>query len=717
MPIQFLTEQRLFLLETEHTAYAIYLAEHGQLLHLYWGEKLPFPSDYPGKPFNTAASSFNTWENDLVAEFPVPYNIQEIEPCLRVRFADGTRDLRLTYTGHNISDNILAIGLKDEFYGIELSLRYIVFPECDILTRRVEIINSGQEIIRLDEALSGSVPLPYDRGDFRLSHLSGSHMTEFQLDREPVKPGRKLLEGRLNYTGHTNNPFFALDLFGPDGGATETSGEVWFGGLQWSGNWKIVIEQTRSHLKRTRVAAGVNDWDFEWELQPGETFETPWLALGYSAAGFGPVSRNLHRYQLEHILPRDKAADLRPVLYNSWEAVFFNVTEVVQMPLAEKAARLGVELFVVDDGWFGAREHDQAGLGDWTVNLKRFPRGLKPLIEHVNNLGMQFGLWVEPEMVNPDSDLYRAHPEWAYHYPNRMPTTSRSQLILNLGRPDVQHYLSGVLDALLTDHNIAYIKWDYNRAIAEAGGSEIPDGNQREHWVRHYQGLYRLVDRLRERHPQVIFESCSGGGGRVDMGILGHFDQVWTSDNTDPLDRLPIQQGYSLVYPAKTMFSWVTDMNLNAAPYSLRYRFLSSFMGGLGIGANLNHFSDEQFEEAAHWVAEYKRLRPIIQSGELYRLLPLNDDPENQDSLALGYVALDKSQAVIISLDRKSHRWRNPRRLRLEGLEPNALYRLSGDLAEREPELLSGQALRTRGILARLDGELSAALISLTREN
>ncbi|MBN9392416.1 MAG: alpha-galactosidase [Chloroflexi bacterium] len=714
MPIQFLEEQSLFLLETDNTAYAILLAPHGQLIHTYWGEKLPFPDDYPGQPHNVAHSSFGTWGNDLAAELPVPYNILELEPSIRLSFADGTRDLRLKYVKHSIEGENLTIDLKDEFYGLELQLGYRVFPDCDILTRRVSLINTGQESIRLDEVLSGNVLLPDDKGDYRFSHLSGAHMIEFQLDREPVQPGRKVIEGRHNYTGHNHNPFFALDLV--ESPATETSGEVWYGALAWSGNWKIVVEQVRSHRKRTRVGGGINDWDFEWELKAGETFETPELVIGYSAAGFGPVSRNLHRYQLEHILPSRFAQDLRPVLYNSWEAVLFDVTEAAQREIATKAAQLGVELFVVDDGWFGERHSDNAGLGDWTVNRQKFPDGLEPLIRHVNDLGMKFGIWVEPEMVNPDSDLYRAHPDWAYHYPNRQPTLARTQLILNLGRPDVQEYLFEALDRLLTDHNIAYIKWDYNRAIAEAGGTGIPTANRREHWVRHYQGLYGLVDRLRAKHPDVLFESCSGGGGRVDMGILAHYDQFWTSDNTDPLDRLPIQQGFGLAYPAKTMFSWVTDMNNNAAPYSLRYRFLSSFMGGLGVGANLHHFSEEQMREAAHWVAEYKRIRPIVQAGELYRLTPLEDHTEKKDSYAVGYVAKDKSQAVIIALDRKSHFWRNPRRLRLEGLEPETVYRLSGDIAEREPARLSGQALRTRGILPRLEGELAAALITLEKE-
>ncbi|HEX2910595.1 MAG TPA: alpha-galactosidase [Chloroflexia bacterium] len=717
MPIQFLEKGQSFLLTTRNTAYAFHLTPDARLVHTYYGAKLKFLEDYPLLPENRSLASFNAETFDMLAEFPATSRVMETESALQVRFSDGTRDLRLVYDSHTLSENEdeLNILLRDEHYGLGVNLRYRLYPDCDILTRQVTLTNSGAEAITVEKIMSGSFPLPYERGEFRLTHLAGTWATETQVQRTTVTPGQKVLEGRLNYTGHAHNPFFALDLLSQEGyGATESSGEVWFGALQWSGNWKTVVEQAHTPFRVTRVSAGINDYDFSWQLEPGGTFETPWLTLGYSREGFGTASRNLHRYQLNYVLPRRFAAELRPVLYNSWEAVGFNVREEVQMQLAEKAAKMGAELFVIDDGWFGERHSDKAGLGDWEVNPQKFPNGLNPLIEKVNSLGMQFGIWVEPEMVNPDSDLYRAHPDWAYHFPNRSSTTKRNQLILNLSRQDVQEHLFGWLDRLLSEHNISYVKWDYNRTISEPGWPEAPLEQQREIWVRHVRALYNLVDRLRARHPDVMFEACSGGGGRADMGMLAHFDHTWTSDNTDPLDRLPIQQGYSLAYAPKTMFCWVTDMDLNKGNYSLRYRFHSSFMGSLGVGGNLNHWSEAELAEAAQLVTEYKRIRPIIQQGEQFRLTPL--EKGDRELMAVQYLAAGQSEGVVLAFNRRQHFWRNPQRLLLQNLDPEALYTLSGDLLPSEPVRLSGQALMERGILPQLDGLLSSALIYFKKE-
>jgi alpha-galactosidase len=715
MSVEFWEERRLFLLTTANTAYAIHLTEQSRLVQLYWGARLPYPADYPPLPPNHTHASFNASLYDWLSEFPTPTGIQETEACLRVIFADGTRDLRLGYVGHEIGDEELLIRLKDQFYGLEVGLRYRLYPKCDIFTRRIELLNSGQMPLTLEEILSGSLPLPYDRGgDFRLTHLAGTWDSETQLERSPVTPGRKLLEGRLNYSGHANNPFFALDLVESDGhGATESTGEVWFGALQWSGNWKAVIEQGRSPFKFTRLAAGLNDYDFSWQLEPGQSFETPWLALGSASDGFGQISRNLHRYQLNHVLPRSFATSLRPVLYNSWEAVEFKVNEADQLQLAEKAARLDIEIFVMDDGWFGQRNHDRAGLGDWWPNPQKFPNGLKPLIERVNALGMDFGLWVEPEMVNPDSDLYRAHPDWVYHFPNRQPTTGRNQLILNLARPDVEDWLFGWMDKLLSEHNIRYIKWDYNRAISESGWPAAAREHQREIWVRHIAALYRILDRLREQHPAVLFEACSGGGGRADLGTLSHFDHTHISDNTDPFDRLPIQQGYTLAYAPKTMYTWVTSSDYNQGQYPLRYRFHSAFMGSLCLATNLNRWAEAEMTEAAHFIAQYKRIRPLVQHGAMFRLTPLSD----HERLAVEYLAEDKSEGVVLIFERRKHFWQNPLRLRLAGLEPERLYSLSGDLDDREPTQLSGQALMQHGLLPRLEGYHRSAMIILNENH
>lgn len=716
MTISFEAQKGLFILSTAHTAYCFYLLPGGQLVHSYWGSKLAGPGDYPALLTRHQHAAHHAFNHHLHGEFPVPDGIQEVEPGLKTVFSDGTRDLRLAYLSHQISEDEtkLTITLKDQFYPLELLLHYELYPEYDLLRRRVEVVNSGQSGVKLEQVLSASVGLPFDRGNFRLTHLAGAHLLETQLEQGPVSTGRKVLESRQLHTGHSFNPFFALDLLDDRGlGATETSGEIWYGALAWSGNWKIVVEQTRSPYRVTRVAAGINDYDFSWQLEAGERFATPWLVLGYTESGFGQMSRNLHRYQLAHVLPTAAAHALRPVLYNSWEAVEFAVNEAEQLKLAQKAARLGVELFVVDDGWFGERHSDKAGLGDWTTNAQKFPAGLTPLIKGVNALGMDFGLWVEPEMVNPDSELYRAHPEWVYHFANRPYTSSRNQLILNLARSDVQEYLYAVLDKLLTAHNISYIKWDFNRSTSEPGWPDAPLEKQREVWVRHVQAFYTLVDELRARHPGVLWEACAGGGGRADLGTLFHFDHLWASDNTDPFDRLSIQQGYTLAYAPKTMYGWVTQSNHNRADYSLSYRFHSAAWGSLGIGANLNSWNEAELAQATRLIEQYKQMRPIIQNGLFYRLTSLG----LYDRLALQFHAAKAEEGVVLAFNRRKNFWQereNPR-IRLTGLAPASSYELEGELTAGEPKVWSGQALMSRGILPHFQAHFDSVMVHYRR--
>jgi alpha-galactosidase len=305
---------------------------------------------------------------------------------------------------------------------------------------------------------------------------------------------------------------------------------------------------------------GIQPFDFAWRLGPGERFETPQLVCGYTPNGLGGAARLLHAYEEQVQLPENKRETPRPVLYNSWEATLFDVSSGHQTGLAREAARLGVELFVVDDGWFGERHHDRAGLGDWTVNARKFPNGLRELIDEVHGLGMQFGIWVEPEMVNPDSDLYRAHPGWAYHAEGREPTLGRNQMVLNFARDDVREHIFEQLRRLLSDHgSIEFVKWDHNRAWTEVGWPEEPT-RQREVWVRHVLGVYEVMARLRQAFPNLLLESCAGGGGRADLGILRYTDQVWTSDNTDAADRVNIQYGYSRAHTPRVMVNWVTDV-------------------------------------------------------------------------------------------------------------------------------------------------------------
>lgn len=650
-----------WVLETANTAYAFGLNAAGLLVHRYWGARLPHIADYPS-PINAMGwASFNRPAQLTPEEYPTNNDQKFIEPALTVVFADKVRVAILEYVNYAIEEGALHIHLKDPHYPLRVTLVYRPHVEYDVIERYAVVQNDGTESITIERVFSAQWHLPY--GDqYRLSHLTGRWLDEFHIQREMLKPGVKVIESRRLHTSHHHSPYFAVDR----GSADEEQGEVWFGALAWSGNWKIAAEVTT--FASTRINIGLNDWDFGWELKAGGHFTTPSAFGGYTAKGFGAASHLSHNY-IRSILPHGQS--LHKVLYNSWEATFFDVDVVSQKRYAEIAAGLGVELFVMDDGWFQGRNLDNAGLGDWWPDTKKFPNGLQPLVAHVNQLGMDFGLWVEPEMVNPDSDLYRAHPDWVIHFPNRPRTENRNQLILNMARQDVQDYLITHLDKLLTEHNIAFIKWDMNRAVSEPGWPAY-QGEQREIWVRYVEGLYRVWGTLRERHPQVIWQSCSGGGGRADMGILHYADQIWTSDNTGGTARLGIQEGFSQLFPANTMEAWVTDMEANL---SLTFRLHVSMCGSLGIGANITRWSEAEQAEARKWIAIYKAVRPIIQLGDQYRL---RSAQFGGGFSGVQYMSKDKREGVLFAFRTHIPDPVNPLTLRLRGLDPLAQYTVEG---------------------------------------
>ncbi|HPE69720.1 MAG TPA: alpha-galactosidase [Thermotogota bacterium] len=678
----FLERKMLWVVQTENSAYALGVHPDGHVKQTYWGKRLARLEDYP------AFEEYRDrvwWDwNDV---YPVRGEGIQSEHCLKVEFADGVRDVVLHYQGFELSPRGLLLHFQDEAYGLEVCTRLEVFPECDLMAHSTTITNRGEKAVRLLDAKSASFYVPAQEG-LGLTHLVGLWAHEFRRIREPLQEGSKILESREGRTSHFHNPVFALDA-----GAGEEHGDVWFGALAWSGNWKLCFH--RLPYENIQVCGGINDWDMEILLEPGDAFSTPLLYFGFSAEGFGTMSRNLHRLQRERLLPREHANQPRKVLYNSWEATGFDVNQQNQQALVERAARIGVELFVVDDGWFGQRNHDRAGLGDWQVNREKFPEGLSPLIEQVHGKGMDFGIWVEPEMVNPDSELYRAHPEWVLGYPERPLTLRRNQLVLNLAREDVRAFVLRTVDGLLTQNAIDFVKWDMNRAVLEAGWQE------KEHspavWVEYVNNLYAVWKELRARHPNVVFESCSGGGGRVDMGILPFADQFWPSDNTDPFDRQLIQEGFSLFYAPKTMMCWVTDWGGKDA-YSLKYRFHVSMMGSLGIGADLNHLSEEELQQCSRFVEQYKEMRNVIQQGELYRLRC----PSTSSYTASQYLSAGGDKAVVIVL-------KNPRplsmfqgvRVQLRGLEEKALYQL-----EQTGKQFSGSALMYLGVEVDFSSEM-----------
>jgi alpha-galactosidase len=675
-----------WLLSMRNTAVLVCLGADDTLLLPYWGPhgQSARPGDYLLHLQGNRPSQRAFLDGQPVA-YPVYGDPLFKEVCLVVARGDGSRETRLSFVEDRVSDidgyPALDVVFQDQPTGLEVTQRFRVFSEHDLIARSVTVTNAGSEVLTLERALSAALPLP--PGDYDAWTLHGQWGREFGLYERRLTPGKFALESRRGLSSHEAHPWFAIR---PRDEQTEHSGSVWFGSLAWSGNWLCSMEL--EHNDALHIVAGIQPFDFGWRLTPGSTFATPELVCGYSNGGLGGASRLLHAFEERVWLPAAHRERPRPVLYNSWEATNFDVRADQQIELARRAAAIGVELFVVDDGWFGARDHDRAGLGDWYVNPTKFPNGLRELIDEVHRLGMQFGIWVEPEMVNPDSDLYRTHPDWAYHVDGRTPTFGRNQLVLNFARDDVRDAITEQLRRLLSDHGpIEFVKWDHNRAWTEVGWPEQPE-QQREVWVRHVYGVYEMLARLRSEFPNVLFESCAGGGGRADLGMLRWTDQVWTSDNTDAADRLYIQYGYTRAHTPRVMVNWVTDVpngqTGRVAP--LAFRFHVAMQGVLGIGGNIAEWSADDLDEARRLIAEYKELRPLVQFGRQYWLLP----PNPVGPCAVQYVSLSGDETVIFVYQVRGLRGAGVRRVRLHGLQAERRYRRTADGVESAGAALMG---------------------------
>ncbi|WP_155055814.1 alpha-galactosidase [Streptomyces blattellae] len=680
---------RTWLLTGPTSGYAIHLTDDHELLHLHWGPRItladaealavrPLPDYWP-------------FESPLDGreEYPVEGGPRFARPALSVRTQER-RGTEWRFEAYEAEDDALRLRFRDG--GLAVTLHYRMRD--DVVERWATLDNDGPEV-ELLRADSATWTLP-DRDGWRLSQLHGRWAAESRLVRSDLTYGEKVIGSRRGHTGHQHLPWVALDT-----DATEERGEVYGCALGWSGSWRIAVAQLPDARVQITGGAGYDDSGL-LRLAAGESFTTPVFAGLWSDGGYGGASRAWHAYQRMYVIP--DAGEDRPVLFNSWEATEFDISEEQQRALARRAADMGVELFVVDDGWFGARTSDRAGLGDWTPNPDRFPGGLKPLADHVHGLGMRFGIWVEPEMVNPDSDLYRAHPDWVQHQTGRKRVEFRNQLVLNLARDDVRDYLWERLDALLSSAPIDYVKWDFNRCFTDAGWPE--EAYPQRLWVDHVRSLYALLDRLRGAHPGVDFESCSGGGGRIDLGVMSRTDQVWTSDNTDPLDRLAIQHGFSQIHPARVMAAWVTDSpntQLNGRVSTLRFRFVSAMAGVLGVGGDLTKWTDDELAEARKWVSLYKEIRPLVQRGDLYRLRPPQGGPS-----AVQYVL--GGETVVLAWLEAQHYGEPVPALRLRGLDPTASYE-----CRETGEVHRGAVLLHHGVRAGLSGDLDAAVLQLRR--
>lgn len=684
-------KQNIFLLQTKSNSYAFGIDEQGLVRHLYWGSRIDNVDDFE-MPVLCEVSTNDPVYEITKEEFPVYGSLRYKEHCLKATFADGTREIVYGYCGYEAvkSDACekLIITLKDVHYDFVIELHYSVYEDYDLMERSVVVKNESDQVVEIEKIHSAQFHIPCEGLNF--TNVHGHWGAEQQRFVQKVNYGKIVFENRRGISSHNHNPYFILDQ-----DASETSGSVYFGALRMTGNFSGVIEQTQ--YGETLAQIGLNSHDFMMKLAPGEAFTAPAVICGYSDTGFETMSQNLHHFAMDHIL----RGGYRPVLYNSWEATEFKVNCREQINLAKKAHEIGAELFVVDDGWFGERNGIDNGLGDWYVNESKFPNGLNELITEVKAMDMMFGIWVEPEMVNPKAQLYKDHPDWIYHFETRESDTSRGQYVLNLAKKEVQEFVYNMLDNLLTSYDIDYIKWDANRPISQTS-------TKKDIWYKHIEALYTIVLELKKKHPNVLFEACASGGGRIDYGILGIFDDFWTSDNTDAYDRLFIQDTYSYIYPIKAMRAWVTDCPnfLSNRVIPMRFRYHSAMMGTLGIGCNILKFTEEEMAFSKEMIALYKEIRPIIQEGDFYRL---NHTSAN-DYFTYQYQRQEQGLLfVFLPQSKIGHRSVN---VKLRHLQENQRYTLTTDDGVLTK---SGSYLMKHGIDLQLKGDYASTIIRINQ--
>ncbi len=690
-----------WLLRTRSSVYQIVITTSGDVRPVYYGPAVQ-------AVFRRKNAEWSGTTNEVPVRGGYPFNT----PALEAVFPDGVRDVDLEYVKGEIMTMdgrpALKITQQDRHYPLEVISYIRVLQEFDMLEKWIVVKNTGRKgNIKIENLLSGSIVLPSD--EYILTQLAGKPVNEFQLYESGLSPGLKIIQNKT-FKSNFNPPWFAVRPQHSDG----ETGPVWFGALHYSGNWQIAFD--KAFAGRLQILGGINFWDTDLNLKPGDSFETPKLSVGFTERGLDGAAQDEAAYIRKTILPAAHRNDLRPVLFNGYYVTGLDVNETRQEELAEIAAQMGVELFVMDDGWFKGRSDSNTGLGEWIVDSVKFPHGLTPLIRKVNDLGMKFGIWAEPENVDVNSDLYRAHPDWVLHFPNREGNPKRR--VLNLARPEVYNYLLGSLSKLLSENNIGYVKWDQNNFLSDPGWPDAPPGEQREVRIRYISNLYRLVDELKKRFPKVWFESCSSGGGRVDLGMMSRMDQAWVSDNTIALNRLFIQYGYLSAMPANTMASWVVsrDSYLYAQPTSLDYKFNVAMSGVLGIGDDISKWTDSERVLAKSRIAVYKQIRPLVQQGTLYRLV----SPFKANREALQYVSEDSTAAVLLCYNMAEYLQgsqlitRGSDVLRLKGLGPGEKYRLqiAGDPND-SGSVYSGDFLMQVGIAWPVAGAYNSKIIRI----
>lgn len=726
MPIFYDDQHDLFHLQTNHSSYIIQLVR-GYAAHVYYGPKLRHDSHLAGMLTFQERASFspNPVSDDksisldtLPQEYPQYGTSDFRSPAYQVKLANGTRATELVYKSHRIipgkpqltglpavyaeqdgEAETLELELWDELAGVSVILSYTVFEKESAISRSARFVNESNVNVQLERALSAS--LDFRDSDFDCLYLSGAWARERHVQRRKLAPGLTGISSRRGSSSHQQNPFIAL--LRPD--ANERQGEVYGFSLVYSGNF--VAEAEVEQFGMTRLQIGLNPFDFSWQLEPGESFQTPEAVMVYSNEGLGGMSRTYHRLYRTRLCRGQHRDRERPILVNNWEATYFDFNADKIEAIAKSGSELGIELFVLDDGWFGRRDKDNSSLGDWFEDRRKLPEGLKDLAERVNQTGLQFGLWVEPEMVSPDSDLYRNHPDWCLHVPDRRRTEARDQLVLDMSREDVRSYLHERLSDIFRTVPISYVKWDMNRNMTEIGSALCPPERQKETAHRYILGLYELLEKLTTEFPNILFESCSGGGGRFDPGMLYYMPQTWTSDDTDAVERLKIQYGTSLVYPVSTMGAHVSAVPNHQVgrTTSLEFRGDVAMSGNFGYELDLTKFTDQEKEIAKRQIAVYKEIRGLVQQGDLYRLL----SPFEGNETSWMFVSPDRNEALWFYFKVLAEPNAPLKNVKLQGLDPDKDY-----LLETSGEIYGGDRLMAAGLpVSMLHGDFSSMWVRL----
>ncbi len=739
MRIEHLEEERLFRLTAGNMEYVIGIADEKYVGHVYFGKRIG--DNRCGCLMRTEEAPFVPSKNlrdkcSFADAFLAEYSTWGVgdyrDSSLSVRSEEGFRGCELHYEGYRILEGkpklpglpstfcgegekgagmTLELDCGDRVLGLKVILRYSVFEDSEAVIRSVQLVNEGEKSLYLERALSACMDMDMEEGD--LLTLAGSWARERHMVRRPLAFGKQLVSSFRGESGHQDHPFLAV--MGRDAG--QDQGEVYAMHFVYSGNF--VAEAEMSQFGSVRLLMGINPEGFEWVLEPGESFVTPEVVCVYSDEGLGKMSRIFHDLYRGHLIRSPYLHKKRPILINNWEATYFDFNTEKLLEIAKEAKRRGIEMLVMDDGWFGDRNIDEGSLGDWEVNEKKLPGGLKHLVDQVRALGMEFGIWFEPEMVSPDSKLYRARPDWTIHIPGREPVQSRAQYVLDLSRTEVVDYVYESVARILRSAPISYVKWDMNRQMTDVGSACLGRERQGELFHRYVLGVYELQERLVREFPELLLENCASGGARFDPGMLYYSPQIWCSDDTDAIERLAIQEGTALLYPLSTIGAHVSACPNHTVgrvtPFKTRGHV--AMAGTFGYELDITKLTDEEKGQVEEQVKMYHQFQPLVREGDYYRIASWGD---NHKYDCWQVVSKDKQEALMTYVQVLAEPNWHSRKIRLKGLDPEAEYRLEIIGAEaKEGQALTGRVYKGAFLmyggllLPRMEGDFTSTVIHL----